>query len=204
MRNTIVAILTMLSLGGCASSGPPAPEYGDAFSGLYNQSSTSVPSDVPVTVQQPVAIIFSDNFEKWFKYVKDSTEYWASVVPAALTNTVVRADTDPNFLSGRVLELVKRHFPNSEYVKDFGQAVAKGKRSAIVADVLPQPLQPYKDRTTRFDIALYFFDANMNPVSRLAGHGETNIPIGRADAGVQESVDAALAQLDKKIDQLVH
>jgi hypothetical protein len=156
-----------------------------------------------VAVQQPVAIIFSDNFEKWFGYVKASTEYWDSVIPSALRNNVAAADVDPNFVGGRVLEMLKRHFPRSEYVKDFQQAVASAKKSAIVADVLPQPMQPWKDHTTRFDITLYFFDASMNPVSRISGHGEAHIPVGRADPGVQESVDKALAQLETKMNQVV-
>lgn len=204
MLRVLILIVALAALAGCASSGPPPPIYGDAFAGLYNQSSAAVPADAPVAVQQPVAIIFSDNFEKWFAYVKATGEYWNSVIPSSLKNNVAYADADPNFLGGRVLEMLKRHFPNSEYVKDFRQAVASGKKSAILADVLAHPMEPWKDRTTRFDITLYFFDAGMNPVSRIAGHGETNIPYGKATSGVQESVDKALAQLEKKIDQVAH
>jgi hypothetical protein len=204
MLKALFAVAALATLAGCASSAPPQPIYGDAFSGLYNRPSASVPSDAAATVQQPVAIIFSDNFEKWFGYVKASTEYWDSVIPSALRNNVVAADVDPNFVGGRVLEMLKRHFPRSEYVKDFQQAVVSGKKSAILVDVLPHAMEPYKDRTTRFDITLYFFDANMNPVSRVSGHGEAHIPIGRPDAGVQESVDKALAQLEPKIDRVVH
>jgi len=199
-----LATLAIVATSGCAVQGPPPPTYGDAFAGIYNQTSKSVPADVPVTVQQPVAIIFSDNFEKWFQFANLSKEYWRSVVPAALQNHVAEADGDPNYLSGRVLEVLKRHFPKSEYTKDFGQAVSSGKRSAVLVDVLPQPMKPWEDHTTRFDITLYFFDAQMNPVSRISGHGETHIPLGRANAGIQESVDAALAQLDGKINTLVH
>jgi hypothetical protein len=117
---------------------------------------------------------------------------------------VAEADGDPNYISGRVLEVLKKRFPDSAYTKDFGQAVASGKRSAVIVDILPQPMKPWEDHTTRFDVTLYFFDAQMNPVSRISGHGETHIPLGRANAGIQESVDAALAQLDGKIDKLVH
>jgi hypothetical protein len=203
MLRTLFAIVALATVAGCASSGPPQPLYGDAFAGLYNQTSASVPSDTAVTVQQPVAIIFSDNFEKWFAYVKATGEYWDSVIPSSLKNNVAAADADPNFLGGRVLEMLKRRFPQSEYVKDFQQAVASRKKSAIVADVLAHPMEPWKDRTTRFDITLYFFDANMNPVSRITGHGETNIPYGRATSGFQESIDKALAQLETKMNQVV-
>jgi hypothetical protein len=197
------AIAVCLMLAGCAGSGPPPPTYGDAFKGLFNQSSASVPADAQVTVQQPLGIIFSDNVETWFDYVKRTSAYWATVVPSSLTNTVVLADTDPNFVGGRVLAMLKRRFPNSEYVKDFAQAVASGKKGAIVVDVLPKPMQPYGDRTTKFDISLYFFDAGMNPVSRMSGHGERYVPMGAGDAGIQAAVDGALSQLETKVDALV-
>ena len=182
---------------------PPAPAYGDAFKGLYNQSAAAVPVDAPVTVQAPLAIIFSDNFELWFQHVKATVAYWADIVPSSLTNNVVLADTDPNFLSGRVLEMLKKRFSGSEYVKDFTQAVATGKKGAIVVDVLPKPMAPYGDRTTKFDITCYFFDAGMNPVSRMSGHGERRVPFGAADGGVQVAVDGALKELDAKIGKLV-
>ena len=57
------------------AAGPPAPAWGDAFKGLYNQSAAAVPVDAPVTVQEPLAIIFSDNIELWFQWVKDTTAY---------------------------------------------------------------------------------------------------------------------------------
>jgi len=199
-----LAVLLALSWA-CVSHAapPPAPTYGDAFKGLYNQSAAAVPVDVPLTVQEPLAIIFSDNFELWFKSVKDTTAYWASIVPSSLTNNVVLADTDPNFLSGRVLEMLKKRFPGSEYVKDFTHAVASGKKGAIVVDVLPKPMAPYGERTTKFDITCYFFDAGMNPVSRISGHGERRVPFGAADGGVQVAVDAALKELDAKLSKLV-
>lgn len=199
-----LALLIALSWA-CASQGapPPAPTYGDAFKGLYNQSAAAVPVDVPVTVQEPLAIIFSDNFELWFQHVKATVAYWAGIVPSSLTNNVVLADTDPNFLSGRVLEMLKKRFPGAEYVKDFPQAVASGKKGAIVVDVLPKPMAPYGDRTTKFDITCYFFDAGMNPVSRMSGHGERRVPFGAADGGVQVAVDGALKELDARMSQLV-
>ena len=200
---TLIAAAASLVLASCAGSGPPQPTYGDAFTGLYNQSSTAVPADAPVTVRQPVAIIFSNNVEKWFRFVKDNNAYWASVVPSSLTNTAAVADADPNFVGGRVLEMLKRRFPNSEYVNDFGKAVASGKRSAVLVDVNARAAEP-GDRTTRIDVALFFFDAQMNPVSRLNGHGEYHAAFGSMTGGIQPSVDAALAELDGKMNRLVH
>lgn len=198
----LALICLALSLAGCA--GPPPPTYGDAFKGLYNGNSASVPEDVPVTVQPPVGIIFNDNVEAYYQFIKTSKEYWAGVVPASLTNSVAIADSDPTFLNGRVLETLKRHFPNSEVVKDFPQAVRSGKKAVCVVDVVPRLMEPYGDRTTKFDITFYFFDAKMNPVSRMSGHGEEYRPFGAADAGVQFSVDAALQQLDAKLTTLAH
>jgi hypothetical protein len=200
----LLAALALVAFGGCAIQGPPPPQYGDAFANLYNRSSTSVPDDAPVTMQQPTAIIFSDNVEKWYAFLKVTKEFWRAKIPASLQNHVAEADGDPDYLSGRVLEVLKRRFPDSEYVKDFGQAAGSGKRSAVLVDVLPQPMKPWEDHTTRFDITLYFFDAKMNPVSRISGHGETHIQLGRADAGIQQTIDAALAQLDGKMEKLVH
>ena len=201
LKHPFVLLFFALALAGCA--GPPAPVYGDAFKGLYNQSSASVPQDKPVTLQRPVGIMFSDNVEAYFQHVKDSREYWGKVVPTALTNNVVIADSDPNYFSGRALAMLKRHFPNSEVVKDFNQAVASGKKSVCLIDLQPQVMQPYGDRTTKFDMVAYFFDAKMNPVSRMSGHGEHYVPVGSGDAGIQVSLDEAIRQLDAKIGVLV-
>ncbi len=198
----IALLVASLALASC--SGPPAPTYGDAFKGLYNQSSASVPQDKPVAAYAPVGIIFSDNVEAYFQHVKNSNDYWGKVVPSALTNNVVIADSDPNYFSGRALAMLKRHFPSAEVVKDFEQAVAAGKKSVCLIDLQPQVMQPYGDRTTKFDLIAYFFDAKMNPVSRLSGHGEHYVAVGSGDAGIQTSLDQAIRQLDGKIGALVH
>lgn len=187
-----------------ACTGPPPPTYSsDAFKGLYNQSSTSVPADVPVSVQQPVGIIFSDNVETYFGFIKDATEYWAQRIPSSLTNNVVIADTDPRYFGGKVLSMLKSHFPSSAVVKDFNEAVASGKKAVIVVDLRVKAMEPYGDRTTKYDIDLYFFDVRMNPVSKLSGHGEYHVPFASATGGAQISIDAAVAQLDAKIGALV-
>jgi hypothetical protein len=62
-----------------------------------------------------------------------------------------------------------------------------------------KPGEPYGDRTTRVDIDAYFFDAKMDPASKLRGHGETHVPYASMDGRIQQSIDAALAQLDGKI-----
>jgi hypothetical protein len=186
-----------------ACTGPPPPSYSsDAFKGLYNQSSASVPADAPISVQQPVGIIFSDNVETYFGYIKDSTEYWGQRIPSSLTNNVVLADTDPRYFGGKVLAMLKNRFPSSAVVKDFNEATATGKKAVIVIDLRVKGMEPYGDRTTKYDIDAYFFDARMNPVSKLSGHGEHHVPFASADAGVQTSIDAAVAQLDAKIGTL--
>lgn len=202
MKNPVVPVLAALALAGCA--GPPPPTYGDAFKGLYNQSAASVPANLPVTIQHPVGIIFDNNMELWFESVKQANDYWASVVPSELTNNVVIADTNPMFLNGRVLENLKRRFSDAQLVKDFPAAVASGKRAVCLVDVVVKPMEPYGDRTTKFDITYYFFDAQMNPVSKISGHGEHHVAFGEATGGVQVSVDAALAELDTKMNALVH
>ena len=192
-----------LFLAGCASSGPQPPAHIDAFTGLYNRSADGIPSDRPVRVEAPAAIILSDNFENWFKYVEDSNAYWGKIVPASLTNTVVMADTHPLFISARVLETLKRRFPTAEVVNDFPQAVATGKKAVLLVDLRAKPLEPYGDRTTRIGFDVFFFDAAMNPVSRMSGDGALYRPIGALDAGIQSATDTALAQLETKFQALV-
>jgi hypothetical protein len=40
-------------------------------------------------------------------------------------------------------------------------------------------LKPYSDHATRIGIDAYFFDAHMNPVSKMTGDGRRYVPIGR-------------------------
>ena len=187
----------------CAGSGPQPPGHVDAFTNLYKQNAATVPADVPVVVQQPVGVIFSDNFESWFKYVSDANAYWGKIVPASLTNTVVQADTHPAFVSGRVLEVIKRRFPTAEVVKDFQQAVSSGKKAVILVDLRARPMQPYGDRTTRIGIDFYFFNAQMTPVSKISGDGQRNVPLGGVDGGVQVAVDGALQQIEARMNAVV-
>jgi hypothetical protein len=196
------AVIVLLALAACA--GPPPPTYNtDPFKGIYNQSAAAVPAGAPVALQHPVGIILGDNFELWLGAVKAADEYWSARVPSSLTNTVVQADANPTFLASRVLESLKRHFPEASVVNDFQQAVASGKKGVVLVDVLPKVMEAYGDRTTKFDITYYFFDATMNPVSKISGHGEEYRPIGAMDAGIQYSVDQALGQLDQKMAAVV-
>ena len=201
MKRIVAPLGIVLTLAGCGS-GPPPPVYGDAFKGLYNRSAASVPADVSVTLQHPVGIILNDNVEVYFQWVKSQREYWAGVVPASLTNDIANADADPAFVSGRVLEMLKRHFPEAQAVKDFPAAVAAGKKAVVLVDILPRIMTP-GERTTKFDIVYYFFDSKMNPVSKMSGHGEQYRPFGAADGGIQYTVDPALAELDRKIASLL-
>jgi len=89
-------------------------------------------------------------------------------------------------------------------VHDFNQAVATGKKSVCLIDLRPKPMQPWVDHTTRMDVDAYFFDASMNPVSKLSGHGEHYVQLGSMDAGIQVSIDAAIRELDGKMTTLVH
>jgi hypothetical protein len=99
---------------------------------------------------------------------------------------------------------MKSHFPNAQVVHDFNEAVGTGKKSVCLIDLRPKSMEPYGDRTTKIDIDAYFFDASMNPVSKLSGHGEHYVAFGSMDAGIQVSIDAAIRELDGKITTLVH
>ena len=199
-RLTAAAALALLA---AACSGPPPPKMVDAFTGVYNGSSAAVPADAPVTVQAPVGLIFSENFEAHIGAVKDSREYWGKVVPASLTNTAVMADTDPLYLSGKVLEMLKRRFPDATPIHDFNEAVQQRKRAVILVDLRIKYMEPYGDRTQKIDIDLYFFNSAMNPVSRMNGHAEFKVPYASMDVGMQRMITQITAELDGKMNSLV-
>ena len=57
MTKLAAALVIVAALAGCASD----PPYVDPLKGLANVPSTSVPQDVPVTVQDPVALVPGQN-----------------------------------------------------------------------------------------------------------------------------------------------
>lgn len=202
MAKWLAVCLTTITLAACGA-GPTLPPYDDAFKGIYRQSSATVPGDVPVTVRPPVGIILSDNVETYINWVKQSNAYWGKVIPASLTNEVAIADSNPNYIAAQVLDMLKRHFPDAQVVKDFNEAVASGKHAVCLVDIRAiHGASSFK--TTTIDIVAYFFDASMNPVSKMSGHGEAVVPYPATTARVQPSTDAAVQQLDAKIRTLVH
>ena len=104
-------IRKLMALAGLAvaleeCTGPPPPTYSaDAFKGIFNQNSASVPANAPATVTPPVGIIFSENVETYLGFIKTTGDYWSSVVPEALKNHVVYADADPTYFAGQVLAI---------------------------------------------------------------------------------------------------
>jgi hypothetical protein len=192
----------MLLAAGCA--GPPPPKPVDAFQGLLNMSSTSVPTDAPVTMGQPIAFITSDNVENYIGGIKNANEYWGKIVPSSLTNTAVIADTDPTYFSAQMLGVLRKHYPNIQRVHDFREAVQRGMRGVILVDLKMKWMEPYGDRTNRLHVDFYFFDTGMNPVSRLSGEDEYKVPFAAMEGHVQKITDSALQQIDAKMTTLVH
>lgn len=199
-------LLALLGLGAAlaACTGPPAPPPVDAFTNLLNMNSASVPADAPMTLGQPVAFITSENVERYIGHLQDAKAYWASVVPASLTNTVVIADTDPTYFAGQLLKMLRRHYPAIERVHDFREAVAKGNKGVIVVDMKMKWMEPYGDRHNKIDIDAYFFNTAMDPVSKLSGHAEYNVPFASMEGHVQKITDEALGQIDQKMMALIH
>ena len=200
-RRATMALATLVALAGCVS-GPPLPTYGDAFKGLYNQSAATVPADVAVRVQHPVAIILSDNVELYIDWLKRTDEAIHRAIPDSLINTVGEADANPNYISAQFLDMLKRHFPEAQVVRDFNAATSAGKKAVALLDIQAVVAGTTGGKTT-VDAALYFFDAEMNPVSKVSGHGEGTIPFPATTAMVQPSTDAAVKQMDTKIAALV-
>ena len=201
MIRTLVA-LTGLSLVLGACNAPPPPKMVDAFANLYNGNAAAVPANVPVTVQPPVGVMFSENVEAHIGAVKDANEYWGKIVPASLTNTVAMADTNPLYFSAKLLDMLKRHFPGIAPVHDFNEAVQQRKRSVILVDLRMDYAQR-SGQTSKMDIDLYFFDSAMNPVSKLNGHAEFTIPFPAVHGGMQDMTNQAIGQLDRKISATV-
>src|SRR6478672_3204369 len=202
IRKLLACAVLLLSLDAC--TGPPPPKMVDAFKDVYTRSSAaSVPADAPVAVQAPVGLMFSENVEAHIGAVKDSKEYWGKIVPASLTNTVVIADTDPLYVSAKILELLKRRFPTATPIQDFNEAVQQRKRAVILVDLRMKYMEPYGDRTQKMDIDLYFFDSAMNPVSKMNGHAEYKVPYASMDVGMQKMVNQAIGELDGKMNALL-
>ncbi|MBC9966269.1 hypothetical protein PQH03_15880 [Ralstonia insidiosa] len=203
MKTFVTSCAVVLTLGGCASSAPPPPPPVDAFSGILNMSSAAVPADAPVSLGQPVGFIISENVEHHIGFMKDTVAYWGKVIPSSLTNTAAIADSDPNYFSAHMLAMLKRHFPTLQYVHDFPEAVATGKKGVILIDMRMKWMEPYGDRTNRIHVDAYFFDRGMNPVSKLSGEAEYKVPFASMEGGVQRITDAAIQQIDAKITALV-
>ena len=201
IRKLLALAGLLMTLDAC--TGPPPPKMVDAFKDVYNGSSAAVPANAPVTMTPPIGIIFSENVEAHIGAVRDANEYWGKVVPASLTNTVVIADNNPIYFSGKILQLLQRRVPGAAPVNDFNQAAQSGKRSVILVDLRMKYMEPYGDRNQKMDIDLYFFDASMNPVSKLNGHAEYYVPMASMDTGMQKMTNAAIAELDGKISATV-
>jgi hypothetical protein len=201
---TRLMALVALTVVAAACTGPPPPKPVDAFEGLLNMNSAAVPTDVPVTLGQPAAFMTSDNVENYIGGIRDATQYWSKIVPASLTNTAVMADTDPTYFSNRMLTVLRRHFPTIQRVHDFPEAVQSGKRGVILVDLRMKWMEPYGDRTNRMHVDFYFFDTNMNAVSKISGEAEYRPPIGALEGHVQKITDEALQQIDAKMTALVH
>jgi hypothetical protein len=196
------AVMALVALAGCIS-GPPPPTYNDAFQGLYNQSAAAVPADVAIRMQHPVAIILSDNVELYIDWLKRSDEAVHRVIPESLINTVSEADANPNYISAQFLDMLKRHFPEAQVVRDFNAAASSGKKAVGLLDIQAVVGGRSGGKTT-VDATLYLFDAQMNPVSKVSGHGDGTIPFPATTAMIQPSTDAAVRQMDAKITALVH
>ena len=203
MISRVLASMALAALvAGCA--GPPPPKLVDAFSGVYNGNSGAVPINAPTTAAPPVGLIFSENVEAHIGGINASREYWGKVVPQSLTNTVVVADTDPLYATGKILELLKRRFPGATPVHDFNEAMQNRMKNVILVDLRVKWMEPYGDRTQKVDTDLYFFDATMTPVSKLNGHAEYAVPFASMDVGMQRLMTQVVAELDGKIATFVH
>ena len=195
MKKLMATLIVALTLTGCAATLPP-PVYVDAFHGLLNRTSAAVPVDQPATVAQPLGLIFSENLEQYLKYIKAADVGLKSY--GAFTNTNAVVDIDPKFIAGRVLIMLRAHYPSIVLVDDFNHAVSSGKKGVLLIDIQPV-LGSLSGQTTTVTITAYVFNERMQPVSRISGQGSSVVPYPAWDVGLQPSIDGAIRQLDAKL-----
>lgn len=193
-----VAAVIAAALAGCASD----PPYVDPLKGLANVSSTSVPQDVPVAVQDPVALVPSENSAMVLKLVDEWKQTTNAKMVKALVSDEVWEDGDPQRLVDGAVNVLRRRYPKIELIDDLATAKQRGFRTTFVVDI------QYHHLVTAFDtnhVALTYvvMDAAQNPLSRFTGEGTSHGVYGSTDAHFRDAVAMAVANLDAKATQLL-
>jgi len=187
----------MAGLAGCGSFPPPV-QYKDPLSGIMPVSTTAFTVDALVRVEQPAGLIVSDNTESYLQFEKGGDTAAHNYGP--MTNDVAVRDMNPKSFVDRIIYLLRSRYPNIELIDDMNAAARLGKKTVFVIDVQPV-YGRYSGQTTKFDLAVFVFDSQRHPISKITGYGEAVIPYPATDFRVKESSSQALQELDRKMSQ---
>lgn len=196
-RGAVVACVGA-ALSGCAGG----PDYVDPLAGLAKVPAASVAQDVPVTVQEPIALVPSENSAK---NLDMSAEFQASAngkLVKALVSDQIWADGDPQQLVNGAVGVLRRRFPKIELVDDLATARQRGFRTTFVVDIQFHHLVTAFD-TNHVAITYIVMDADEKPLSRIVGEGKSGTSYGSMDAHFRDAVAMSVANLDTKTTNLL-
>ena len=193
MRRLLLVLVATASLAGCL---PPPPAYKDPLSGIMPIAASAVPQNAPVKVEQPAALIVSDNTEAFLQYATHSDQINKSAAFLVADNDALN-DLDPRPVVSKVTALLKARYPQIELVDDMNAAQHANKRTVFVVDIKAVIGQIAGD-ATKVDITLLVFDPQRRAVSKIGGHGEVVMPFPATESlHFQEASAQALRQLDQ-------
>jgi hypothetical protein len=198
----IVKLVAAAALAALLSACVSDPPYVDPLHGLANVPSTSVPQDTPVVVQDPVALVPSENSALVLKLVDEWKQTTNAKMVKALVSDQVWEDGDPQQLVDGAVNVLRRRYPKIELIDDLATAKQRGFRTTFVVDI------QYHHLVTAFDtnhVALTYvvMDAGQKPLSRFTGEGTSHGVYGSTDAHFRDAVAMAVANLDAKATQLL-
>jgi hypothetical protein len=116
----------MLALAAC---GGPPPAYTDALARLSTFTASTAPLGAPVAVRPPVVITPSENVQAYLQYSKAAKEGLEAFGP--LTNTGAVADGDPNYLITGAVSILRRRYPDLQFVESLAEAKGKGTQTTL-------------------------------------------------------------------------
>lgn len=195
----LAAACGIAALVGCAGG----PDYVDPLAGLTKVPAASVPQDVPVTVEEPVALVPSENSAKNLDLAAEFTESANGKVVKALVPSEIWADGDPQPLINGTVGVLRRRYPKIVLVDDLATAQQRGFRTTIVVDIQVHHLVSAFD-TNHVMITLIAMDASLRPVSRIVAEGKSGTSYGSMDPHFRDAVAMSVANLDAKAAQLLH
>ena len=144
----VAVVVIAASLAGCNYD----PAYVDALHGLANVPSTSVPQDVPVIVEQPVALVPSENSAMLLQSVKDYIDSTNGKLGKALMPDYEWADGDPQPMVDGAVNVLRRRYPKAELVDDLATAKKRGFRTTFVIDIQSHHITGFRHQSCHDDL----------------------------------------------------